>query len=338
MDILIIVGQLLGGALGLHFGANWLVSGSSRLALTFGIKPLVIGLTVVAFGTSAPELTVSVAGAIDGKSDIAVGNVVGSNIANIGLILGIAAILRPMPVDADMFKRDLPAMLVAALAIATLPFIGGAVDNGDTVGFMLQRWQGALLVLGLLVFVWLTLRGAKSPSGEPSKPVADTPADAADGSDKPKPTSRLLLVGLTLLGLAVLIVGGKLFVDGAVSVAQRIGVPELVIGLTVVAVGTSLPELATSIVATIKKESEIGLGNVVGSNVFNIFCVLGLVALIQPVIIDAQIMRMDMIVMLVFSIMAVVFAKTSRVLGRREGVILLLAYGLYVANLFVGWV
>lgn len=335
MDILIIVGQLLGGALGLHFGANWLVSGSSRLALTFGIKPLVIGLTVVAFGTSAPELTVSVAGAIDGKSDIAVGNVVGSNIANIGLILGIAAILRPMPVDADMFKRDLPAMLVAALAIATLPFIGGAVDNGETVGFMLQRWQGALLVLGLLTFVWLTLRGAKAPSGEPAKPVPDAPADDAD---KPKPTSRLLLVGLTLLGLAVLIVGGTLFVDGAVSVAQKIGVPELVIGLTVVAVGTSLPELATSIVATIKKESEIGLGNVVGSNVFNIFCVLGLVSLIQPVMIDAQIMRMDMIVMLVFSIMAVVFAKTSRVLGRREGVILLLAYGLYVANLFVGWV
>ncbi len=335
MDILIIVGQLVGGALGLHFGANWLVSGSSRLALTFGIKPLVIGLTVVAFGTSAPELTVSVAGAIDGKGDIAVGNVVGSNIANIGLILGIAAILRPMPVDADVFRRDFPAMLIAALAIATLPFIGGAVDNGESVGFMLDRWKGGLLVFGLLLFVWLTLRGAKTPSGEPAKPVADTPAD--DG-DKPKQTSRLLLVGLTLLGLAVLVVGGKLFVDGAVSVAQKIGVPELVIGLTVVAVGTSLPELATSIVATLKKESEIGLGNVVGSNVFNIFCVLGFVSLIQPVMIDAQIMRMDMIVMLVFSIMAVVFAKTSRVLGRREGVILLAAYGLYVANLFVGWV
>jgi cation:H+ antiporter len=335
MDILIIVGQLVGGALGLHFGANWLVSGSSRLALTFGIKPLVIGLTVVAFGTSAPELTVSVAGAIDGKGDIAVGNVVGSNIANIGLILGVAAILRPMPVDADVFRRDFPAMLIAALAIATLPFIGGAVDNGESVGFMLDRWKGALLVLGLLLFIWLTLRGAKTPSGEPAKPVAETPADEAD---KPKPTSRLLLVGLTLLGLAVLVVGGKLFVDGAVSVAQKIGVPELVIGLTVVAVGTSLPELATSIVATLKKESEIGLGNVVGSNVFNIFCVLGLVSLIQPVMIDAQIMRMDMIVMLVFSIMAVVFAKTSRVLGRREGVILLVAYGLYVANLFVGWV
>lgn len=337
MEILIIVLQLAGGALGLHFGANWLVSGSSRLALTFGIKPLVIGLTVVAFGTSAPELTVSVAGAIDGKADIAVGNVIGSNIANIGLILGIAAMLKPMPVDADVFRRDFPAMLIAALAIAVMPFIGGPVDTGEAVGFELGRAKGAVLVVGLAIFIWLTLRGAKSPANKEAKvvePVADD--EAAKGT--PKPKSRLMLVGLTLLGLAVLIVGGKLFVDGAVSVAQRLGVPELIIGLSVVAVGTSLPELATSIVATIKKESEIGLGNVVGSNIFNIFCVLGIVALIQPLVIDAQIMRMDMIVMLVFTVMVIVFAKTRRMIGRREGAVLLAGYGLYVANLFAGWV
>ena len=323
MDILLIILQLAFGVLGLHFGAEWLVSGSSRLALSFGVKPLVIGLTLVAFGTSAPELTVSLGSAIQGKADLSVGNVVGSNIANIGLVLGLSAMIRPLKVDREVFRRDLPAMLMATLLIVVLPFIGGPTDTGNGVVFMIERWKAVILLAFLGGFLVLMLRGSRTAGGVPR----------AEGSRR----KRSLLIVLTIVGLCALLVGGKLFVDGAVLAAMKLGIPELVIGLTVVAVGTSLPELATSIVAIIKGESAISLGNVVGSNIFNICMVLGLVSLISPLAIDSRVMQMDMIVMLGFSLGVVALAWRGRQLYRLEGAILLGAYVLYVANLFVGW-
>ncbi|MCA8914199.1 MAG: calcium/sodium antiporter [Planctomycetes bacterium] len=318
-----IILQLAFGVVGLHFGAEWLVSGSSRLALTFGVKPLVIGLTLVAFGTSAPELTVSMAGAIGGQPDVSVGNVIGSNIANIGLVLGLSATIRPINVDPEVFRRDLPAMLFAALLIAVLPFIGGPIETGDGAGFMLDRWKAVILLVTIAVILFLMFRGSR-------------------GGDEPREHTprrhRAGLVLLTIFGLAALLVGGKLFVDGAVDAAQRLGIPQLVIGLTVVAVGTSLPELATSIVAIIRGESAISLGNVVGSNIFNICLVLGLVSLVHPLVIDARVMKMDMIVMLGFSAGVTALAWRGKRLSRPEGLLLLSAYGLYITNLFVGWV
>jgi cation:H+ antiporter len=281
----------------------------------------VIGLTLVAFGTSAPELTVSLAGALQGSADIAVGNVIGSNIANIGLVLGLSACIRPMKVDLEVFKRDLPFMLLAALLIAVLPFIGGPVETDGGAAFVIDRWKAALLLLLLGVFLWLLLRNAR---GGGQKPRA-------------KPTSRGMLMALTLVGLGALVLGGKLFVDGAVLAALELGVPELVIGLTVVAVGTSLPELATSMVAIIKGESAISLGNVVGSNIFNICLVLGLVSLITPLMISARVMQYDMIVMLAFSAGVTALAWHGKRLSRIEGAILLAGYLLYVVSLFAGW-
>ncbi|MCB9893234.1 MAG: calcium/sodium antiporter [Planctomycetes bacterium] len=315
--------QLAFGVVGLHFGAEWLVSGSSRLALTFGVKPLVIGLTLVAFGTSAPELTVSMAGAIGGQPDVSVGNVIGSNIANIGLVLGLSATIRPINVDPEVFRRDLPAMLFAALLIAVLPFIGGPVQIGDGAGFMLDRWKAVILLVTMAIILFLMFRGSR-------------------GGDEPREHTpkrhRAGLVLLTIVGLAALLVGGKLFVDGAVDAAQRLGIPELVIGLTIVAVGTSLPELATSIVAIIRGETAISLGNVVGSNIFNICLVLGLVSLVHPLVIDARVMKLDMIVMLGFSAGVTALAWRGKRLSRLEGLLLLVAYALYVTNLFVGWI
>ncbi|MDC1141522.1 calcium/sodium antiporter [Planctomycetota bacterium] len=327
MDIFIIILQLAGGVLGLHFGAEWLVSGSSRLALSFGVRPLIIGLTLVAFGTSAPELTVSMAGALSGSGDLSVGNVIGSNIANIGLVLGLTCLIRPLPVDVEVFKRDLPAMLAAAVLIAVLPFIGGGVEQGDGVVFMLTRWKGALLLCGLGGFLVLMFRAARGGNPEPDTEDAE--------HEKSKRGMQILLI---ILGLAVLLIGGKFFVDGAVTAATKMGVPKLVIGLTVLAIGTSLPELATSIAAMLKGESDIGLGNVVGSNIFNILMVLGAVALISPLALSGRVMTFDIPIMLGFSVAVGALAWHGKRLGRIDGAILLSAYGLYVSNLFMGWV
>ncbi|MEE9312430.1 MAG: calcium/sodium antiporter [Planctomycetota bacterium] len=327
MEIVIIILQLLGGVVGLHFGAEWLVSGSSRLALSFGVKPLIIGLTLVAFGTSAPELTVSMAGALSGSGDLSVGNVIGSNIANIGLVLGITCLIKPLPVGIEVFKRDLPAMLLAAMCVAVLPFIGGGVESGDSTVFMLSRWKGFVLLGGLAIFLLVMFRAARG-----GNPDAD---DEEQAEEKKKRGKQIFLI---ILGLAVLLVGGKFFVAGAVSAATMLGIPKLVIGLTVLAIGTSLPELATSIAALLKGESDIGLGNVVGSNIFNIFMVLGVVAVISPLAMDARVMTFDIPIMLGFSLAVGVLAWHGKRLGRVDGAIMLTAYFLYITNLFMGWV
>ncbi|MCA9641598.1 MAG: calcium/sodium antiporter, partial [Myxococcales bacterium] len=255
------IARLLIGGLMLYFGAEWLVRGAAGLARAFGVPPLVIGLTVVSYGTSAPELAVSVAAALDGKSDIAVGNVVGSNVANIGLILGITALIAPPKVDPTLIRREIPWLMLATFAVPLI-MLGGQIG----------RIEGALLTFGAVAFTWLTLKGARQGEGE-----------QAELEDIDESRGRLALLGFFAVGLAVLVRGGDVFVDGAVGVATRYGMSERVIGLTIVAVGTSLPELAASLVAALRGHSELAVGNVVGSNLFNILLILGVTSLVRPI-------------------------------------------------------
>lgn len=294
----------------LYYGAEWLVLGAAGLARRFGVRPVVVGLTVVAYGTSAPELIVSAVAAFEGNSAIALGNVVGSNIANLGLILAAAAILKPLSIEPRFVRRDVPIMLVASVLVPIMLADG-----------RISRVEAAVLVAGGLLYSWTTVRaGAKSGSLEAGGAIAF-------GGHRGK------LCALTVLGLAVLVVGGKIFVDGAVGVAQAIGVSDRVIGLTVVAVGTSLPEMATSCVAAWKGHSSIAVGNLVGSNIFNVLLVLGVSGLVRPIGCDLGAMGAELAALAVVSVLTLVFLRGDRTMSRAEGALLLASYCLFVAHL-----
>jgi cation:H+ antiporter len=295
----------------LWIGANILVRGASALALRVGISELAVGLTVVAFGTSTPELVVSLYAALQGATDIAVGNVVGSNICNIALILGLSALIRPTVVQAKVFRLDAPLLVLASLILAVLLTTGG-----------LSRGAGALLVAGMLGFTaatfWQARREAESLRQGSSERVRDR---------KGRIAVNILLIIAGLLGLAA---GGQLFVGSAVSLANAFGVSQAVIGLTIVAIGTSLPELATSIVAAARGQGDIAVGNVVGSNLFNILGVLGVTALVQPVP-RGEIAYLDLSVMFLLSVALLPIVRSGFVASRAEGAILLISYIGYVA-------
>ena len=291
------------GLAGLFFGGNWLVQGASALALRFRVPPLVIGLTVVGFGTSTPELLVSVQAALSGAGGIAIGNVVGSNIANILLILGISAVVGPMVATLGELRRDLGWMVVAALA--TIPvFWSGFVG----------RWEGIALTLGILVYIGICLRQAGSE-------------EAPEFAPAPLWKSTLEI----LAGLALLLVGARFLIDSATDIARTYGVSEAVIGLTIVAVGTSLPELATSLVAALKGQRDIALGNVVGSNIFNILAVLGITALIAPIPVEPRFLAVDVPVMIGVSLFLVAIIWWMKGVGRVTGALFLAAYTGYIA-------
>ncbi|MCC6573846.1 MAG: calcium/sodium antiporter [Planctomycetes bacterium] len=316
--------KLVGGLGILLLGADLLVRGATRFAASVGIKPVIIGLTLVAYGTSAPELSIGVNAALRGDSGIRTGDVIGSNIANIGLILGLVSLVRPIRFDPDLFKRDIPAMLTAAVLLGTLPFIGGPRPLGEELVFILHPWI-AVLFLALLLGLQEWMRRS-----------------AREGADPPPENARSwrrrgLLLLWTLAGLCALIFGGVVFVQGAAGAAAMLGVPQLLIGLTVVAVGTSAPELATSLVAAARGQGDIAAGNVVGSNTFNILLVLGLTSLIAPLPIEVRAMQFDMPVMLGFSVLLVFLTWRRRELSRVGGGILLSLYALYIANLFFEW-
>jgi cation:H+ antiporter len=303
------------GLIILVVGAEGLVRGSSALALRLGITPLVIGLTVVAFGTSSPELAVSIQSAMSGSSSIAVGNVIGSNIANIGLILGITAMIKPMNVQASLLTKQIPLMILISIAIWIL-----VLDQ--EVGI----FDGALLVTALVGFLYHSYRS--SAGEESADSVVILPGDVATLQDK---TS--FCVVLIIAGLGGLVGGGILLVDSAVEIARAFEVDEAVIGLTIVAIGTSMPELATSVVAAIRKESDIAIGNIVGSNIFNILAILGIASLIFPLS-SVGFSVIDFSVMLGFACVLLLMAWSGRTLSRLEGSLLLLGYVGYMASLW----
>lgn len=314
------------GSVGLYFGAEWLVRGAAGLAALLGVRPLAIGLTVVAYGTSAPELVVSGLAALEGKSALALGNVVGSNIANIGLILGVTCVIAPPLVKAGLMRRELPILLLATIAVPALLW------NGTV-----SRLEGAVLVLGALAFTALTLQGVQA-SARTSTPPPPSEGTAPEVREDPhvETLSRARLAGITLAGLAVLGTGGKLFVDGAVGIALAIGISERVVGLTIVAIGTSLPELAASLVAALRGHSDIAVGNVLGSNIFNILLILGAAALVRPVSAELSSVRLDLLVMCGLTVLCAVAMRTARKIQRLEGALLVAGYAAFLVVLAAG--
>ncbi len=296
----------------LVFGGEALVRGASALALRLGVSPLAVGLTVVAFGTSAPELVVSLEAALSGSSDIAIGNVVGSNIANIALILGLAAVIQPIATDWKIVRIDAPIM-VAVVIMMALMLLGGEVS----------RIEGGLLITALIAFVGWTWKQAKNDKD--SAPPALTDAVR---------TTKSLVSSIALVagGLVGLIVGGQWLVMGAIDLAEMFGLSEATIGLTIVAVGTSLPELVTSLIAAARKQGGIALGNVVGSNIFNILAILGITSCLTPIGMG-DITWLDIGIMGGLSLFLIPLLATGRSLVRWEGVILVVVYGVYVSHL-----
>ncbi len=300
---------LLGVAL-LYVGGEVLVRSASGLASRLGVRPMVIGLTVVAFGTSAPELAASLTAALSGTPEIAIGNVVGSNIANVGLILGITALVYPLATTVRFVRREVPIMLlVTALLVPVL--WGGAV----------LRWEGAVLLALLGGFLWVITRTGSSVVEE------------AEESGRARRVPVLLGVAGTAVGVVLLWLGGRALVGSAVAIATSLGVPQRVIGLTLVAVGTSLPELASSMVAAMRRETDIILGNIIGSNVFNLLAVLGTTALVAPIHFDARAATPDLVVMMLFSVALLPLMARGERLGRSAGVLLLTAYAVYIVAL-----
>ena len=315
---------VLGVAL-LYYGAEFLVKGGVSLALKAHISRLVIGLTLAAFATSAPELVVSIDSALRGSADISLGNVVGSNICNVALILGLCAILRPMPFHANLKRFDLPVMLFAVLALTGFYFLSHGIN----------RWEGAFFFLCILTYTTLNVILSKK---QEAKKAAEGAAESDSGVDPEVEESmkKPLGVPLALLavagGVAMLVFGAKSFLIAAVAFTNAAGISEAVTGLTIVAVGTSLPELATSFVAALKGENDIAIGNIVGSNIFNVFCILGIVPVISPLM-GQSIRGLDFAVMLGTSGALFLFGMFGKRLNRIQGALLLAAYIAYTVYL-----
>ena len=311
---------LIAGLVLLVAGAEVLVRGAAKLAAQFGIPPLIIGLTVVAFGTSAPETAVSVQAALDGKGDLAIGNVVGSNIANVLFILGLTALIAPLLVSRQIIRLDVPIMIGASLLTWALAWDGS-----------LDRIDGALLFGGIVAytaFLIIMSRRDKAAAG-------DEFSEEFGLHETPKPYAWAINLALILGGLVLLVSGSNYLVEGAVILARTLGLSELVIGLTVVAVGTSLPELATSLMAAIKGERDIAVGNIVGSNIFNLLCVLGLASLVSPnaIPVAANALNFDFPVMIAVAIACLPIFFNGYCINRWEGAVFVGYYALYTAYL-----
>jgi len=305
-----IILYLVGGLIMLFIGAEGLIRGSSNLAIKIGITPLVVGLTVVAFGTSTPELVVSLKAALLGNSSISLGNVVGSNIANIALILGVAALIRPLDVHAKVIMREIPIMIGISILLLLL------LIDGE-LGF----FDGLVFVIGLVVYLVVNVLIARKEKN----PEIDSEFSEGLKSKLGVSVSIVLMIA----GLGLLILGANLFVQSAVAIAKIFNVSDAIIGLTIVAIGTSLPELITSIVAAYKKEADIAIGNVVGSNIFNILGILGITALIIPIS-SVGISYVDLGVMLFTAIILFPLSRSGFSISRFEGALLLAGYGGYI--------
>ena len=301
MDYIYVIAVLIG----LFFGGEALVRGSVGIARRMAIPPLLIGLTVVGFGTSTPELLVSVDAALRGAPDIAIGNIVGSNIANMLLIVGVTCLVWPIAVSGSTLRRDTAVMVIGVLALVPIFAIGE-----------MGRFAGGLLVTGLASYlIWAYLQ----------------PGDATvEDIDAPPPVSALVSVLWVVGGLVVLMFGARFLVDGSVSIALGFGVSEAFIGLTIVAVGTSLPELSTSVIAAFRRQSEIAIGNIVGSNIFNVLGILGITALIKPIPVADRFLNFDLPIMIMVSFILTILLLTRPVIGRKVGLAGLAGYAVYV--------
>jgi cation:H+ antiporter len=323
-DVVLDAFMLGGGGLLLYFGAEWLVAGAAGLARSLGVSTLVIGLTVVAYGTSTPEVIVGMQAAFAGHSDIALANVLGSNIANLGLILGLTAILRPAQIDGTLLRREMPLLVASALVVPFL-LLDGRVHRSEGV---------ALMIVAVLYTAWV-VHSSRRATGEAVEAAAVT-ADSADAAGAPSPRGGWArLVAIAVGGLAALVVGGQLLVEGAVGLAREIGMSERVVGLTIVAVGTSLPELVTSIIATRRGHTNIAVGNVVGSNIFNVLICLGGASVVGRVGSPLATVALDVGAMIAFTLVGVVMMRSGRTVTRIEGSILVLGYAAFLASLVV---
>lgn len=307
--LLVIAGLVL-----LIWGADRFVHGAAATARNLGIAPVLVGLTVVAFATSAPEVLVSIVAAMRGEPGLAFGNAIGSNIVNIGLVLGMTAMVRPIPLESATLRREMPALLAVTLLTVSL-----FLDS------FLSRVDGVVMLTGLvIVMVWLARLGMRSAKNDPIAQdyEAEIPSDV---------TSLMAAVWL-LVGLATLLIGAQLLVDGAIGIAETLGVSEVVIGITIVAFGTSLPELAVSLASALKGEYGLAIGNIVGSNIFNLLAVIGVAATIEPARLEQTVLSLHIFVMVAFTL--VLFAMTYDYdgrarLSRLEGLALLVAYLAY---------
>ena len=318
---LTIVLMFIGGLVALVLGAGWLVRGAAKLALSFGISPLVVGLTVVAFGTSAPELAVSAGAVLDGKVDIAIGNVVGSNILNVLLILGASAVITPLVVHLQLIRQEVPIMIAASVALLLMMLDG-----------VVATWESALLVGAMVIYtvflVWQSRRQSASADAEFEGEV-----DLNSTWDR----HWSVQLGLILLGLVALVTGSHFLVEAAVTTAKQWGVSDVVIALTIVALGTSLPEIATSVTAALKGQRDMAVGNVVGSNTFNILGCLGISGMFSTsgLVVAESVIHFDAWVMLAVALACLPIFISGREIARWEGVVFLLYYAAYTAYLIL---
>ena len=314
-ELLMIAILIVGGLVLLFFGADWLVKGAVTMALHLGLSPLIVGLTVVALGTSLPEALVSVKASLDNQGGIALGNVIGSNILNIALILGLSALIQPLKVDSHIVKADVPLLVGASFLLMVL-----------LEDFHISRMEGALLLLGIVFYVCGNIMTVKRTSPE---------EDKIEGMEIPEDPSKNLFrdIGFLILGLIALAFGSSFLVSGAVDLARLWGLSEALIGLTIVSIGTGTPELATALMAAYRKTADIAIGNAVGSNLFNIMFVVGLAGLVAPM--DATgIKSSDLYVMFGLTILLLPTVWTGMVLDRKEGFLFL---AVYVAYLYYLW-
>ena len=293
----------------LFYGADFIVKGGSQLASRFGLSPIVIGLTVVAFGTSLPELVVSIVAAIEGSSPIAIGNVVGSNIANVGLVLGLSSLIFPLKINLIQIKRDL-IIYIFVCAIFSLFCMNGTIT----------REEGLILFLSVIMYTWYSFY---NPTISDNKNVIDE-----------NPSKLWMLYLFIFSGIALLSFGANLFIKGAIDIARYFGISEIVIGMSIVALGTSLPELATSVIASFRKEHGISIGNIIGSNLFNLLSVIGIVSLLSPIESPKEILFFEIPYMIIYGLILFPIAWMKQPIHRFTSISLLLGYVLFIYQLF----
>ncbi|MBP3950444.1 calcium/sodium antiporter [Bacillus suaedae] len=295
-------------------GADYFIDGSSAIATSFRISPLIIGLTVVAFGTGAPEATISIIAALEGNADVTIGNIVGSNLLNMSLVVGLTAIIFPLKVESTTIRKEIPFAFLATIVLYVL--MNDIMQN--IVGNTITRSDGIIFLLFFSIFMYYVIEAARN-SREQNTSIEE------NIEKQPIGKSTLLTIG----GLAAIILGGYFVVENSTVIAYRFGMSETLVGLTIVAIGSSLPELITSITAAMKKQSEMALGNIVGSSIFNILFVIGISSVISPLAVNNK-MFIDVILLLGLTIILFIFSRTKYTIGKIEGLILTLAYILYL--------